>query len=77
MLNLELTDRPRDLCRIELHRVLLLLEVAACPSSRNAKHCGNFSDRHRYQTSHRTVVVRPTPLVGTGSNGTGSRDQVD
>jgi hypothetical protein len=23
------------------------------------------------------VVVRPTPLVGTGSNGTGPRDQVD
>ena len=41
-LNLELTDRPRDLCRIELHRVLLLLEVATCPSFRNTKHCGNF-----------------------------------
>jgi hypothetical protein len=70
--NVELTDSPRDLCRIELHRVLLLLEVGNYPSFRNAKHCGNSSDRHRHQSSHRAVVIRPTPPVRTGSNGTGA-----
>jgi hypothetical protein len=45
-LNLELTDRPRDLCRIEFHRVLLLLEVAAAVSP-HAAHAGTLPIERR------------------------------